>query len=427
MTLRPDTYRARAVDPLVEAYLRAFGAVEIIGSKWCGKTWTALAHGNSVIRLDDPHVRALVEADPDLALEGESPHIVDEWQEVPSVWDATRRAVDDAAGKKGLFLLTGSSSPSKGSVVHSGTGRIARLHMRPMSLSELGESDETVSFSGLFEGEFRKGPVNTDLRRIAQLICQGGWPASLTLEEDASDLIAAQYLDTLLSSDFENGRPSAHVMRRLLVSLARNLGGAVTYKTLAADLSEGQDVVVQTRQAIERYLEILEDRYIIENLSGWDAPVKSRSRVRVKPKRSFVDPSLPASLLGMSPTRLMGESQVFGQLFEEMCLRDLRVYASAMRLALPEPVRYYRDSDGLEVDAVIELRDGRWAGIEVKLGDNKAEEGARSLLRLRDKVAANPAARNPEPSFLMVLVAKAPFRYQTPEGVYVVPLTSLTT
>ena len=162
MTLRPDTYRARAVDPLVEAYLRAFGAVEIIGSKWCGKTWTALAHGNSVIRLDDPHVRALVEADPDLALEGESPHIVDEWQEVPSVWDATRRAVDDAAGKKGLFLLTGSSSPSKGSVVHSGTGRIARLHMRPMSLSELGESDETVSLSGLFEGEFRKGPVNTD-------------------------------------------------------------------------------------------------------------------------------------------------------------------------------------------------------------------------------------------------------------------------
>jgi len=379
--------------------------------------------------LSNTGIKTLIEADHSLAFEGGKPHLIDEWQEIPALWDETRLAVDAAAGERGLFILTGSSTPKKEETVHSGTGRISRIHLRPMSLSETGDSDNTVSLSGLFEGRFKTARAQTDLRSIAGLICKGGWPGVLHLDPDAAGLVPNQYLDTLLSSIGRKSGANEYRLRRFLVSIARNIGQAATYQTIASEIMEGgfdNKNELFSRQHIEAFLNLFKERFIIEDLNGWDAPVRSKSRVRVKPKRSFVDPSLIAALLGVDKARLLQDGQLLGKLFEELCLRDLRIYASCMDSALPEPIKHYRDSDNLEIDAIIELRDGRWAGIEIKLSDNKVAEGVESLMRLKNKIASNPLARNPEPAFMAVLVGKAEFCRKTPEGVYVVPCTSLT-
>jgi predicted AAA+ superfamily ATPase len=246
---------------------------------------------------------------------------------------------------------------------------------------------------------------------------------------EASRLIPNQYLDTLISSIGTGRGIDEYRLRRFLVSIARNIGHAATYQTIASDIAQGDaggKNVHMSRQHIEALINMFKDRFIVEDLCGWDAPVRSKSRVRVKPKRSFVDPSLAAALLGANEERLLSDGQLLGVLFEELCLRDLRIYASCMDLALPDPVMYYRDSDNLEIDAVIELRDGRWGAIEIKLSESKVKDGIRNLLRLRDKVMLNPFARNREPSFLAVLVGKTDFCRKSPEGVYVIPCTSLT-
>jgi len=429
MELKSPDYKERLLDKQLKNHLRAFGAVEIIGSMWCGKTWMAEAHAESKINLSNPETRAIIEADHSLAFDGGKPHLIDEWQEVPALWDETRLAVDAAAGERGLFILTGSTTPKKDETIHSGTGRISRIHLRPMSLFETGDSDGTVSLSGLFEGRFKKMRAQTDLRKMANLICKGGWPGILNIEHDAAQLIPNQYLDTLISSIGKKSEANEYKLRRFLVSLARNAGQAVTYETIASDITEGNidsKNELTSKQQIESLLTIFKERFIIEDLNGWDAPVRSKSRVRLKPKRCFVDPSLTAALLGINKERLLLDGQLFGKLFEELVLRDLRIYASCMDSVLPDPVKYYRDSDNLEVDAIIELRDGRWAGIEIKLSDNKAEEGIKNLLRLKNKVSLNPMARNPEPAFLAVITGKADFCRKTPEGVYVFPFTSLT-
>ena len=427
MLLRNSQYKDRLLDKQLEKHLRAFGAVEIVGSMWCGKTWMAEAHAESKINLSNAGTRALIEADHSLAFEGGRPHVIDEWQEVPALWDATRLAVDAAAGARGLFILTGSSTPKKEETVHSGTGRISRIHLRPMSLAETGDSDRSVSLSGLFEGNFKNARVQADLRSIAGLICKGGWPGALHLDAEGAQLIPSQYLDTLISSIGKKSGTTEYKLRRFLVSMARNIGQAATYQTIAGDIVEGDSGSIDelaSRQQIEALLNMFKERFIIEDICGWDAPIRSKSRVRVKPKRSFVDPSLTAALLGVDRDRLLKDGQLLGKLFEELCLRDLRIYASCLDAALPDPVKYYRDSDNLEVDAIIELRDGRWAGIEIKLSENKVAEGVDNLLRLKNKVTANPYARNPQPAFLAVLVGKTEFCRKTPEGVYVVPITS---
>ena len=422
-------YKDRLLDKQLVKHLKTFGAVEIVGTMWCGKTWMAEAHGSSKINLSDPKTKAIIEADHSLAFEGGKPHVIDEWQEIPALWDAVRLAVDAKAGEKGLFILTGSSTPKKGETSHSGTGRISRLHLRPMSLFETGDSDGKVSLGELFNGSFKKTRAETDLKKLSFLICKGGWPGALNMEIDDTQLIPNQYLDTLISFIGKKNEANEYRLRRFLVSLARNIGQAVTYNTIAADIT-GDEVENRkdsaAKQQIETLLAVFKDRFIIEDLFGWDAPVRSKSRVRLKAKHCFVDPSLTASLLGVNEERLLQDGQLFGKLFEELVLRDLRIYASAMDNALPEPVRYYRDSDNLEVDAIIELRDGRWAGIEIKLSENKVKEGIDNLLRLKNKVMSNPAARNPEPAFLAVICGKADFCRISPEGVYVFPITSLT-
>lgn len=427
ITIDGFPYKSRLIDATVNRHLQAFGAVEIAGTMWSGKTWTARAHGSSRVTFDNQQTRELAEVDVNAVLGGDAPHVIDEWQEVPAVWDAVRNKVDEAGGKRGMFILTGSSRPARGKTRHTGSGRISRLSMWPMSLFESGNSTGAISLSGLFGGRFESGPVNTSLEQLATLACRGGWPAALDLPDDAALIVPPQYLDALFAKRDTAAPGTERELRQFLQSLARNIGSAPTLKTLAKDMGLAQDTGPSDagERRIRALLDYFVDRYVLCDLHGWDAPIKSPQRLRTKPKHGFADPSLPAALLGASPQMLMGSMQLFGQIFEEMCLRDLRVYASSMSEAQPDALRYYRDSDGLEVDAIIELRDGRWGAIEIKLGANKAADAERSLLRLRDKVAANPAARNPEPSFMLVLVGKTDFAYRMPSGVYVAPLTSL--
>lgn len=427
--MKPEGYLPRLIDATVDRRLAGFGAVEVASTKFCGKTWTSLAHGQSVVHIDDDAVRSLVEIQPELALEGEPPHVIDEWQEVPRIWDAVRRRVDESGNARGGFLLTGSSTADMSKVSHSGAGRIARVRMRPMSLQESGDSDGSVSLAGLFDGEFAPGQVETDIREIARLICRGGWPAALGVEEELAGDLPSQYLSALFDVIAPKRGLDPRMTRRVATALARTMGRTATYRTLYADVfaeepPSGMDNS-QIRQALLPYLSFFEGQYFVEEQSGWDAPVRSRSRVRSKPKRTFVDPSLPASLLSMTPKRLLLEQQLLGDLFEELCLRDVRVYSSAMGLAPDPGVFYYGDADGLEVDLVVELPDGRWGAMEVKLSEDKVPKGVASLIRLRDKVMANPAAQNSDPSFMAVLVGKASFKRVTPEGVYVVPITCL--
>jgi predicted AAA+ superfamily ATPase len=237
--------------------------------------------------------------------------------------------------------------------------------------------------------------------------------------------IATQYLDTLLTVNVPREDKKESIARNLLASLARNQGQAVTYNTIAKDMGNGEAEAEYTRYLIDSYLNMFESQYLIECLKGWNAPIKSKSRLRTRPKRYFVDPSLTAAALAATPDRLIGDMQLFGNLFEELCIRDLRIYASSMASALPEPLHYYRDSDGLEVDAIIELRDGRWGAIEIKLSENKVEEAANNLIRLKNKVLSNNAARNSPPTFMAVIVGKTEFQRVTTDGIFVIPITSL--
>lgn len=423
---KPAGYRPRVIDARIQRMLELFGGVEITGTKWCGKTWSALAFGESVTHVDDGRVKALVASDPALALGGSRPHVVDEWQEVPAIWDAARRTIDASDSEKGMYLLTGSSTPEKDKVTHSGAGRIARVRMHTMSLWEEGASSGAVSLSGLFDGSFKAGMVEeTGLLPLAQAMCRGGWPALMGASVEAAASTVDQYLDALFEVSVVKKGGSEHVARRVAASLARNVATAATLNTLASD-TFGDERTDSSRNTVSFYIDLFKDLYFIDELVGWDAPVRSKSRVRTKPKRYFADPSIPVRLLNMSPERLLADAQRFGLLFKSLCVRDLRVYASSLPDASADSLRYYRDADGLEVDVIVELRDGRWAGIEVKLGEDKVPDGIASLQRLRRKVASNPAARNREPAFMAVITANSPFvRYDRESDVYVFPVTTL--
>lgn len=428
MSLQPRGYKPRLIDPIIDTHMKAFGAVEVMGTMWCGKTWTSLTHANSVARLGNSAVREIVDISLDVALDGEKPRVIDEWQEVPLIWDAVRTYVDEAAGVRGLYILTGSSKPARGEVRHSGSGRISRLRMWPMLLFETGDSVGRISLSGLFDGIFEAHKKPVSLEQLAILACRGGWPGALDLDIALAKLIPQQYLDTLVSSEDIETTIRQGDLYKFLCSLARNIGSAVTIDTLAKDMGFTVDGKVKDsgRNRIKNLLEYFKNRFVIDSMSGWDAPIKSPQRLRIKPKYDFADPSLAAALLGVDAEGLMMNAQLFGQVFEQLCLRDLKVYASCMNNTAFNPLYYYRDADGLEVDAILQLRDGRWGAIEIKLGVNKIDKAEKSLLSLARKVAANPAAQNPNPSFLMILVGKSDRAFRLPSGIYVVPITSLT-
>lgn len=421
-----NDYKPRVVDAELALYLKTFGAVCVEGPKWCGKTWTSAHHSGSGCSLADPRGnfqnRRMAEMDPALVLEGKRPRLLDEWQEVPHLWDAVRFGVD-AAGKAGQFILTGSATPTTKGVLHSGAGRIARLRMHTMSLFESGDSSGEVSLQKLCEGRFRRnkatGPVQ--LQRLAELIVRGGWPAALGMPLNRARLLPREYLRAVVSDDMNRldgiKRDSAK-MQLLLRSLARNECSLASVRRLVSDIQavDAQDIDIKT---VNSYLDVLRRLFLLENQPPFGFGLRSSVRVKQAEKWHFTDPSLAAALLGATPKRLLGDLNTLGFLFESLVERDLRIYASTFNAKL----YHYRDYKDREIDAVIEMQDGSWGGIEIKLGANQIDAAAAGLLKLRDSLVAESASN--APAFLCVVCGLADAAYRRPDGVYVVPVTAL--
>lgn len=417
----PSQYRPRVIDELVEQYLQAFGAICIEGPKWCGKTWTAHLHAKSAFLVSDPagnfQNRQLAQLDPSIVLDGQFPRLIDEWQEVPSLWDAVRFKVDDQA-VKGQFILTGSATPKRRGVMHSGTGRIARLRMMSMSLYESGDSTGFISLKDICNSVYEtKLTGEVQLRTIAALILRGGWPGSIGLSTKNAVLIPRMYLKNVVDDDvdkIDDTKRDKAKMRLLLRSLARNESTTVGKKKLKDDMM-GVEKDSIDEDTITDYLDVFTSLFILENQKPYGASLRSSLSVRQAEKRHFTDPSFACSLLGITQEdKLIGDLQTFGFMFEALCVRDLRIYAQAFGGEL----YHYQDYENNEIDAVIEMPDGSWSAFEIKLGANQIDAAAQSLLKIQAKFL-KPA------SSLCVICGLSNAAYRRPDGVYVVPLTAL--
>ena len=426
---KPEGYMPRVADAQIERYLKAFGAVEIAGTKWCGKTWSALMQGTSVSYVDEN--LDLARADPSMMLIGDRPHVIDEWQRVPAIWDCVRHEVDRARGTRGAFILTGSATPAtrqgEQGPAHSGAGRIGRVRMSPMSLFESGESTGQVSLEGLFAGEFTPCVAERDTVGLVEAACRGGWPEAVDMEVDAAQLIAREYVTAALGVSIPALGLDPDIARRLASSLARNLGQAATYKTIINDMfgAEENPLSVIDEGRVRAYLDALKGMYIVEEVPGWAPPARDRKRIATKSKRYLADPSLACALLGMSPAALLADWQTFGLVFENMAVRDLSVYARALDLLDDVPVRYYRDDSGVEADAIVQLADGRWAAFEFKVSEDKVEKGVASLERMRRKVCENPRSQTRPPEFMAVITGVGEYAREVAEGIVAVPIRLL--
>ena len=420
-----QSYKPRIIDRQVEEYLSAFGAVCIEGPKWCGKTWTSSFHSKSEIYLGDPagnfQNRQLAELSPALILDGEQPRLIDEWQEVPPLWDAVRFRVDQTP-KKGQFILTGSSTPNHKGILHSGAGRIARLRMRPMSLWESGDSSGAVSLAKLCRGELLPAMTgDVSLEKLITLILRGGWPGSLGLSMEQAILLPQEYLNAVIDDDvyrMDGIQRDTQKMRLLLRSLARNESTTATNKTLVKDIKAMDDEEIDTG-TVAAYLDIFKRLFITDNQPPFSSGIRSSVRVKQAEKRHFSDPSLACALLKATPDRLIGDLETLGFLFESLCERDLRIYAESFGGNL----YHYQDYRSQEIDAVVELPDGTWCAFEIKLGANQIDAAAENLLRIRRQMEA--ADKGCPPSVLCVLCGLTRAAYQRPDGVFVVPITAL--
>lgn len=421
-------YKPRIADSILSDKLKGMGAVLIEGPKWCGKTTTAEQHAGSVIYMDDPRfVDSNIEAvsiDPAIILNGAVPRLIDEWQIAPRLWDAVRFTVDHR-GEEGQFILTGSAVPLVGKEeqkrTHTGTGRIGRIRMRTMSLWESGDSSGQISLEALFAGEERYASCHADLERIAYLACRGGWPRATLQNYDISLGRAYDYLDAIVHIDLnrvDGSMKNPERAARILRSYARHLGTQTSLSAISADLSGNENESFDSR-TVQSYVNALNLIYVIEDMHAWNPNLRSKAAIRSSDTRYFVDPSIAVAALGIGPKDLISDLRTFGFIFENMCVRDLRVYADS----LGGNVYHYRDNLGLECDAVIHLRNGKYGLIEIKLGgDWLVEEGAANLLKLRDKIDTDKMA---EPSFMMVLTATGNAAYCRKDGVYVVPVSCL--
>lgn len=419
-------YRRRIADRLLLEQLDAAGVVLIQGPKWCGKTTTAIQAAKSIKYMDWPREMAknlfLAEENPEVLLEGDVPRLIDEWQLAPQLWDAARFTVD-RRGIPGQFIFTGSAVPAdKSKIHHSGTGRFAWLTMRPMSLWESGESNGTISLSGLFSNE-KTNAIAPDysLNDLCYLICRGGWPSSLAMNRQAALRQAKNYISAVCESDIsrvDNVKRDATFARRLLRSYARHQGSQVPISTIYADLSSN-DGVTMSEDTITSYIAALKKIFVIEDMPAWNPNLRSKTAIRASDTRYFVDPSVAAAALGLGPKDLENDLNTLGLLFETLAIRDLRVYAES----IDGEVFHYRDRNGLECDAVIHLHNGNYGLVEVKLGGSKLEEeGAENLKKLSSKIDTE---KMNEPSFLMVLTGLGTYAYQRKDGVMVVPIGCL--
>ena len=418
-------YRPRIIDRQVDEYLSAFGAVCIEGPKWCGKTWTSVFHSKSRIYIGNPagnfQNRHLAELSPELVLEGAAPRLIDEWQEVPPIWDAVRYKVDQT-GKKGQFILTGSATPNHKGILHSGAGRIARIRMRPMSLYESGDSDGKVSLYDLCRGIMEPAMTGAvDLRKLIELIVRGGWPGSIDLPLQQAALLPAEYLNAVIDDDvfrIDGIKRDTMKMRLLLRSLARNESTTASEKTLINDIRALDNENID-RNTVSAYLDIFKRLFLTDNQPPFFVGLRSSVRIKQAEKRHFADPSLVCALLRATPESLKGDPETLGFLFEALCERDLRIYAESFGAEL----YHYQDYANREIDAVIELPDGNWCAFEIKLGANQIDTAAANLLKIKGQFEADPKGK--PPAVLCVLCGMTNAAYRRPDGVFVVPLTSL--
>lgn len=418
-----EGYRPRLMDAHISGMMKAFGAVCVEGPKWCGKTWTSLSHADSAFDVGDKsggfQNRMLASMDPDVALRGAEPRLIDEWQEAPAIWDAVRAEVDSSAAK-GRFILSGSSTPRAKGVMHSGAGRIGSVRMRTMSLFESGDSGGQASLRDIFgRGLSMTDCGETGLERLAHLAVRGGWPGSIGLGGDLCGLVPRDYLEKAArdAARLDGRERDSEKMRMLIRSLARNESTLAGKEALKRDMmgSDGERISDNT---LSEYLDCLGRMFLTDDQPSFSPNSRSSVRVGKSGKRHLADPSLAVAALEMGAEGLVRDLKTFGFIFEAMCARDLRIYAEASGGRLS----HYRDGNGNEIDAVVEMRDGSWGAFEAKLGADGVDEAAENLLRIAKLLERNGAR---PPSALCVVCGAARYAYRRPDGVHVAPLTSL--
>ena len=424
--MKIENYKKRIVDDKIERYLKLFGAISIEGPKYCGKTWAGRYHSNSEILLhkttgEQSNNVELAKMSPSIVLEGEKPRLIDEWQEATNLWDEIRIDVDKT-GLKGQYILTGSSTPNREGIAHSGAGRYGKIQLRTMSLYESGDSTGNISLEDLCNNKFKgKATGEVDLRNLAMLIIRGGWPANLKYSaKDASEAIE-EYINLIINDDLyrlDGVNRDKHKVRLLLKSLARNESTTVSNMKLKKDINEKdhEDIDIDT---LASYLNALDKLFLLDNDEPFSTNVRSSVRVKQSEKRHFADPSIACSLLNIrEENKLINDLETFGFLFEAMVERDLKVYADSFNAKC----YHYQDYQDKEIDSVIELKNGEWCAFEIKLGANQIEKAANDLLNLKKQIEDEDGK---VPSVLCVICGLTNAAYQRPDGVYVVPITAL--
>lgn len=424
MELNLSNYRERIVDKQIDNLLKVCKAICIEGPKWCGKTWTSFKHCNSSFFISDPNKnfqnKQLAQLDVSLCLNGEKPHLIDEWQEIPSIWDAVRFDVDKTTDS-GQFILTGSSTPKKKGIIHSGAGRIVKVRMDSMSSYEMGFSTGDISLLDLFNNKFENKIIKSPtLNDIANMIVKGGWPALLDKSVNDSIIINRNYVESLLNDDQEadiDMKYKPHKMELLLKSLARNECSCASNNKLLNDIKEFDKDSIDISTLLS-YIDILKRKFILINQPPFS--IKARSRIRLKQfeKLHFSDPSIACAILKLTPEMILNELNLFGLLFESLCERDLRIYSQAFNASL----YHYQDYDNDEIDAILQLNDSRYAAIEIKLGFNKVDQAANSLLKISNKLIKQGLQ---PPSYLIVLCGLCDAAFRREDGVYVLPIAGI--
>lgn len=419
-------YKPRLIDNKVKEYLNLAKAICIEGPKWCGKTWTSTYHSSSQYYVGDPSNnftnRRLAEMDPLKVLNGDLPRLIDEWQEVPSLWDATRMKVDET-NLKGQYILTGSSTPIRKGVLHSGTGRIFKLRMHTMSLFESGDSDGKVSLKEICGNSFDETILtgDVDLEKLAYLIVRGGWPDNINVSKEKAGVLPKGYIDSVLYEDIqkldENVKYETNKVNLLLRSLARNESTTITNLSLSKDIS-ATDKGLVSDETINKYLNSLSRLFLLDNQKPYSPAIRSSLRIKQGEKRHFCDPALACAILNLNEIKLMTDLDTFGFMFEALVERDLRIYAQTFNAEL----FHYQDYSNNEIDAVIELEDGNWCAIEIKLGANQIDSAAAKLIKINKDISEHGGK---SAQSLCVICGLSNAVYKRPDGVYVVPLTSL--
>ena len=418
-------YKKRIIDEKIQRYLRLFGAICLEGPKYSGKTWTARYHAKSesllyVNTAAGANELELAKMSPQIILEGEKPKLIDEWQEATNLWDEIRYDVD-RTGLKGQYILTGSSTPKREGISHSGAGRFGKINMRTMSLYETGDSTGDISLKDICEGKFiDKATGKVELRNLARLIIRGGFPGNINYSASDAKEIVNEYINLIINDDLyrlDGISRDKHKVKLLLKSLARNESTTVTNSTLKNDIKEidNEDIDVDT---LSSYLDAFDRLFLLDNDEPFSTNIRSSVRVKQAEKRHFADPSMACALLNITEDKLINDLETFGFLFESLVIHDLKVYADSFNAKC----YHYQDYHNKEIDQVIELEDGSWCAFEIKLGANQIDNAAMNLINIRDSILKD---NGKAPSILCVICGLTTAAYKRPDGVYVVPITAL--